>query len=93
MSANDASTECSHLDTAPWVAPTSTVCNQCVAKGDKWVHLRTCLWCGQVGCCDESKNKHATRHYRESGHPLIQTIERGEDWIFCYVDRLMMEPG
>ena len=85
-------TECTHFDAAPWVAPTSTVCEQCVALGDRWVHLRACLVCGQVGCCDQSKNKHATKHYRASGHPTIQSIERGESWVYCYVDRVMMQP-
>jgi uncharacterized UBP type Zn finger protein len=82
---------CSHLDTLKPVAPKSKGCEQCLALGDTWVHLRNCLECGQVGCCDESKNKHATRHYRETGHPLIQTLEPGEDWIWCYVDRVAME--
>jgi uncharacterized UBP type Zn finger protein len=83
---------CPHVDLVEPVKPTSTVCDQCVAKGDRWVHLRACLSCGQVGCCDQSKNKHATRHYHEAGHPLIQSIEPGEDWIYCYVDEMMMEP-
>jgi uncharacterized UBP type Zn finger protein len=82
---------CRHIDLVEPVAPTSTVCNQCVAKGDRWVHLRACLSCGQVGCCDQSKNKHATKHYHEAGHPLIQSIEPDEDWIYCYVDEMMME--
>ena len=93
MPDNSSNTECSHLGTTPWVGPTSRVCDQCVAKGDAWVHLRACLVCGQVGCCDESKNKHATRHYREVGHPLIQSIEPGDGWIYCYVDDVIMMPG
>ena len=83
---------CSHLDSEPRVAPISTVCDECVAKGDSWVHLRACLRCGHVGCCDQSKNKHATRHYRATQHPLIQSLEPGEDWIYCYIDRVMMLP-
>lgn len=83
---------CPHRDLVEPVPPASTVCNQCVAMGDRWVHLRACLTCGQVGCCDQSKNKHATKHYHEAGHPLIQSIEPGEDWIYCYVDEMMMEP-
>jgi len=80
------------IDSEPRVAPISTVCDECVAKGDSWVHLRACLRCGHVGCCDQSKNKHATRHYRATQHPLIRSLERGEDWIYCYVDRVMMLP-
>jgi uncharacterized UBP type Zn finger protein len=83
---------CSHVDSIEWVDPTSTVCDQCVAMGDTWVHLRACLSCGQVGCCDQSKNKHATRHYRASGHPIIRSLQPDENWIYCYVDRVMMVP-
>ena len=83
---------CPHLELVTPVKPASNVCDECVALGDGWVHLRACLSCGHVGCCDQSKNRHATRHYNESGHPLIQTIEPGEDWIYCYVDDVGMEP-
>ncbi len=83
---------CPHLDALVPVAPTSTGCEQCIALGDHWVHLRACLTCGQVGCCDQSKNKHATKHFHQVGHPLIQSIQPGEDWIWCYVDELMMQP-
>lgn len=61
-------------------------------SGDTWFHLRVCLICGHVGCCDASKNKHATKHFQETGHSLIQSGEEGEDWIWCYVDRVML-PG
>ena len=83
--------ECSHIASVVVVEPASDVCDECVALGDSWVHLRACLSCGHVGCCDQSKNKHATRHFRSSGHPLIQSLEPGEDWLYCYVDHLMME--
>ena len=76
---------CSHVPAAP-AAPTSRGCQECLAIGDSWVHLRLCLHCGHVGCCDDSKNKHATRHFRSSGHPVIQSAEPGEDWRWCYVD-------
>ena len=82
---------CPHISTLEPVPPKSTVCDECIAVGDTWVHLRACLECGNVGCCDESKNKHATRHYRATGHPLMQTLEPGEDWIWCYVDRVAIE--
>ncbi len=87
-----ANSVCQHISSVVVVEPTSEVCDQCVALGDRWVHLRACLSCGQVGCCDQSKNKHATKHYRASGHPVIQSIEPGEDWVYCYIDHLMAEP-
>ena len=86
-----ANSVCQHISSVVVVEPTSEVCDQCVALGDRWVHLRACLSCGQVGCCDQSKNKHATKHYRASGHPVIQSIEPGEDWVYCYIDHLMAE--
>ena len=61
-------------------------CEECLKMGDSWVHLRECLACGHVGCCDSSKNKHATRHYHRSHHPVIRSIEPGERWMWCYVD-------
>jgi uncharacterized UBP type Zn finger protein len=59
--------------------------------GDSWVHLRSCLSCGRVGCCDESKNQHATKHYYETTHPAIQSLEPGEHWRYCYADDLFRE--
>lgn len=59
--------------------------------GDTWVHLRLCLVCGHVGCCDSSKNKHATAHYRATGHPLVASLERGEHWAWCYADEEFFE--
>jgi uncharacterized UBP type Zn finger protein len=64
-----------------------------MATGDEWVHLRICLGCGFVGCCDSSPNMHATEHFEETGHPLIQSFERGEDWVWCYVDEVLIEPS
>jgi uncharacterized UBP type Zn finger protein len=66
--------------------PTAPVCEQCVAQGDRWVHLRACLVCGAVGCCDASKNRHARRHWETVHHPVIQSIEPGETWKFCFED-------
>ncbi len=66
-------------------APLSQGCEECLAMGDSWVHLRLCVHCGHVGCCDSSKNKHATRHFRSTGHAVIQSLEPGEDWIWCNV--------
>jgi uncharacterized UBP type Zn finger protein len=66
-------------------------CEECLKIGDRWVHLRMCLTCGKVGCCDSSKNKHATRHYHETKHPVIRSVEPGEEWMWCYVDEEMAE--
>jgi len=85
--------ECTHLDMINDVSPNTDGCEECLQMGDEWVHLRMCLVCGHVGCCDESKNKHATKHFNGTNHPLIQSIEPGEDWVWCYVDRLGMVPG
>lgn len=86
--------ECSHLDTIQDVeARTPEGCEECLQMGDNWVHLRLCLACGHVGCCDNSKNKHATKHFRATEHPLIQSFQPGEDWLWCYVDDMFMEPA
>lgn len=58
--------------------------------GDTWVHLRECPSCGRVGCCDSSKNRHATKHYHRSGHPMVASFEPGEDWRWCYVDEALV---
>lgn len=84
---------CSHLDMAlnhgvP-VAKSATECPECVKSGDTWVHLRRCLTCGNVGCCDSSKNKHATAHFTTTNHPVMQTAQPGEEWLWCYVDEIM----
>jgi uncharacterized UBP type Zn finger protein len=83
---------CSHLDQIHDVKPHTRGCEECLKMGDTWVHLRLCLTCGHVGCCDSSKNRHATKHFHADHHPLVQSIEPGEDWIWCYVDEVMMEP-
>jgi len=82
---------CTHLDQVHEVAPSGRGCKECLAMGDTWVHLRLCLSCGHVGCCDSSKNKHATKHFRASKHPIVRSFEPGEDWMWCYVDELFME--
>ena len=85
-------TLCSHLDQIHHVTPSAEGCEDCLKTGDTWVHLRLCLTCGHVGCCDSSQNTHATKHFRKSRHPIVQSFEPGEDWRWCYVDQLMM-PG
>ena len=86
---------CEHLDSVeltelPEEAPG---CPECLEAGDPWCHLRICLTCGQVGCCDSSPNKHATAHVHESGHPIVCSAERGEDWSWCYVDEVAFVVG
>lgn len=83
--------ECTHLDQIKVRKTTKHVCEDCVKLGDTWVHLRMCLVCGNVGCCDSSKNKHATKHARATEHPIIKSLERGENWMYCYVDDVMFE--
>jgi uncharacterized UBP type Zn finger protein len=80
---------CGHLDQIEPVTPSSTVgCSQCIALGERWMHLRLCLTCGQVGCCDSSPNKHASKHAAEAGHPIVHSFEPGEEWNWCYVDEV-----
>lgn len=83
--------KCTHLDEIKVRETNQHECEECVEKGDTWVHLRMCLTCGHVGCCDSSKNKHATKHFHRTRHPLMRSIEPGENWIWCYVDGIM--PG
>lgn len=82
---------CKHTDQIKIRTTDIDVCEECVKLGDTWVHLRLCLICGHVGCCDSSKNTHATKHFRSTHHPLIRSIEPGESWVWCYVDK--MSPG
>jgi uncharacterized UBP type Zn finger protein len=84
---------CTHKDQIdPDVRPrTPEGCEECLKTGSWWVHLRLCETCGHVGCCDSSPNKHATRHFHASGHPIVQSFEPGEDWLWCYVDEVEVE--
>ena len=83
--------QCSHLDQIREVTPSANGCEDCLKIGDTWVHLRICLECGHVGCCDDSKNKHATRHFHATNHPIIQSFQPGENWGWCYVDQLWLD--
>jgi uncharacterized UBP type Zn finger protein len=85
-----ASQPCTHRDLIQQVTPSAVGCEECLKIGDTWVHLRLCMICGHVGCCDDSKNKHATAHFHAVGHPIIKTLERGEDWMWCYVDQTLL---
>lgn len=78
--------QCTHLDQIKDVTRRTGGCEECLKTGDSWVHLRMCLICGHVGCCDSSVNKHARKHWEETGHPLIQSAEPGEHWRWCYID-------
>lgn len=79
--------ECTHLDTIREVTPSSTGCEECLRTGDRWVHLRLCMRCGNVGCCDSSPNRHASAHWRANpDHPIVRSYEPGEDWWWCYAD-------
>ena len=82
--------ECTHLDQINDVEPSAEGCEECLRTGDTWVHLRECLTCGHVGCCDSSKNKHAHRHADEAGHPIVRSFEPGEDWRWCFVDEVVV---
>jgi uncharacterized UBP type Zn finger protein len=78
---------CTHLDTVEVDRPEHAEgCEECLAMGASWVHLRVCRSCGRIGCCDSSPNRHASRHARATGHPIITSVEPGEDWSYCFVD-------
>jgi diadenylate cyclase len=81
---------CTHLDQIQAVRSRTDGCEECLRTGDEWVHLRLCLTCGHVGCCDESKNKHATAHFNSTRHPIIESLEPGEGWRWCYVDKVLI---
>jgi len=84
-------TECSHLGQIKAVqAKTPDGCEECLQSGDEWVHLRLCLSCGHVGCCDSSINKHATKHFHHTKHPIIRSFQPGEEWEWCYVDEIFL---
>jgi len=83
---------CEHISTVDvHKAPNTRGCEECEKSGSTWVHLRVCLTCGHVGCCDSSKNKHATKHYHRSKHPMVRSLEPGERWAWCYVDEEIFE--
>lgn len=81
---------CSHLDEVKTPQPKTSGCEECLKTGDSWVHLRLCESCGHVGCCDSSKNKHATKHFRATNHPVIKSFQPGENWRYCYLDEQMV---
>ena len=88
---------CEHLESLTLdggvigAAPVATGCVECLASGGSWLHLRRCVACGHVGCCDSSPGKHATAHNGSTGHPVVQSYEPDEEWLFCYVDDALAE--
>lgn len=85
--------ECSHFNEIKHPQPrTPEGCEECLKMGDSWVHLRMCEACGHVGCCDQSKNTHATKHFHQTNHAIMKSFQPGEDWGWCYVDELFIEP-
>ncbi|MGH7593900.1 MAG: UBP-type zinc finger domain-containing protein [Gemmatimonadales bacterium] len=85
---------CTHLDHVHDVTPrTPEGCEECLKTKGWWVHLRLCLECGHVGCCDSSPSKHATRHFHTAHHPVMRSLEPREDWGYCYVDDITFEPA
>ena len=87
-SSRTVTTRCSHLDSIKFTELPESVagCEECLASGGWWVHLRMCQSCGHIGCCDDSPSKHASAHARDIGHPVIRSAEPGEDWSYCYID-------
>ena len=88
-------TRCTHLDHVHVTELPEAVdgCEECLAAGGEWLHLRICLECGHVGCCDDSPNRHATAHAHATEHPIIRSLEPGEDWCWCYADEVGMLIG
>ncbi|MBE7169331.1 MAG: UBP-type zinc finger domain-containing protein [Williamsia sp.] len=83
---------CEHINGITSIKqPTAHVCEECVKTHSRWVHLRTCQTCGATLCCDSSPNKHATKHYHATQHPVVISAEPGENWLWCYKDEMMAE--
>ena len=89
--ADQAPASCVHRGEMRDVRPNTQGCEECLKTGDRWVQLRLCLKCGHVGCCDSSRNRHATAHFQTTGHPIMQTLEPGERWRWCYVDKTVLD--
>jgi len=83
--------ECTHLDTVIYIERPESIagCEECLASGMRWVHLRMCQVCGHIGCCDNSPGRHATKHFQETGHPIIRSVQPDEEWSWCFEDELM----
>lgn len=84
--------QCTHLDQIHEdVQPSAQGCEDCLRTGGRWVHLRLCMECGHVGCCDSSPSKHASKHFHDTRHPVVRSFEPGEDWMWCYADEVYIE--
>ena len=81
---------CGHVTGIRAVRPSAQGCEDCLKVGGAWVHLRLCMTCGHVGCCDSSPNRHATKHHHATKHPVVRSLEPGEDWGWCYEDEVML---
>ncbi len=82
---------CRHLDEIQEVQPSGDGCVECLATNQRWMHLRLCMECGHVGCCDDSPNRHASAHFRDTQHPVMRSFEPGEEWGWCFVDGAMLD--
>jgi uncharacterized UBP type Zn finger protein len=82
---------CEHVSQIQKVHPNTNGCEECLQTGGAWVHLRLCMTCGHVGCCDSSPGRHASRHFRNTRHPIIRSLEPGEHWGWCFPDELMLD--
>ena len=82
--------QCSHLDQIRDVVPSADGCEDCLKSGGRWVHLRICMSCGHVGCCDSSPHKHATGHWHETQHPIMRSLEPGETWGWCFPEEVQL---
>jgi hypothetical protein len=85
--------QCTHLKQFREVSPSADGCEECLRTGDRWVHLRLCRICGHVGCCDSSPNRHATKHFRATGHSAMETFYPPDGWGWCYIDEVMIDLG
>jgi CPA2 family monovalent cation:H+ antiporter-2 len=81
---------CSHLSEIREVYPSAAGCEDCLRLGTRWVHLRACMSCGRIGCCDSSPNRHASKHHEATAHPIMRSMERGESWGWCFVDEVQL---
>jgi uncharacterized UBP type Zn finger protein len=81
---------CTHRKEIREAEPSADGCEDCLKIGASWVHLRLCMSCGHVGCCDSSPNRHATKHWKAVHHPIVRSFEPGEDWMWCYADQIFL---
>ena len=82
---------CEHVTSVQEVTPSANGCEDCLRVNGHWMHLRICMTCGHVGCCDSSPGKHATAHWHDTQHPLVRSFEPGENWWWCYADNIAFD--